>query len=57
MLGLMAATVTTKIAAAAPTAPATPIQLNCDLAVNPAKEKDFVKRYRDETVGAVWLHQ
>ena len=43
----MAASVTTKIAAAAPTAPARSIQLNCDLAINPAKEKDFVKYFDD----------
>jgi hypothetical protein len=47
VLGLMAAAVATKIAAAGPSASARPIQLNCDLAVNPSKEADFVKYFED----------
>jgi hypothetical protein len=34
-------------AEAAPSASARPIQLNCDLAVNPAKEAEFVKYFND----------
>lgn len=47
LLGLMAAAVAAKSGEAASTASARPIQLNCDLSVNPSKETEFVKYLED----------